>query len=96
LSLLRALCIALIRFYQWIVSPLLPKSCRFLPTCSDYAAEALQRHGVLDGAWLTVRRLARCHPWGGSGYDPVPDQRADGPAPVAGLPCRLHGRGSMR
>jgi hypothetical protein len=72
-SLARALCIAPIRLYQWVVSPLLPKSCRFLPTCSEYAAEAIAKHGALHGAWLALRRLARCHPWGGSGYDPVPD-----------------------
>jgi len=50
-------------------------SCRFLPTCSDYAREALERHGPVRGGWLAVRRVARCHPWGGSGYDPVPAAR---------------------
>jgi putative membrane protein insertion efficiency factor len=62
-----------IRAYQLLVSPLLPPSCRFLPTCSDYAFEAIGRHGALCGLALAARRLARCHPWGGSGYDPVPD-----------------------
>jgi hypothetical protein len=66
--------ISLIRVYQWVVSPLLPRSCRFAPSCSEYAAEAIQRHGALAGSWLTARRLLRCHPWGGDGYDPVPDQ----------------------
>jgi putative membrane protein insertion efficiency factor len=67
----------LIRSYQVLVSPILPAhSCRFLPTCSAYGMEAVEKHGPLFGSWLTVRRLARCHPWGGSGYDPVPDPRA--------------------
>jgi uncharacterized protein len=61
-----------VRAYQLFVSPLLPPSCRFLPSCSDYAIEALDRHGALRGGGLALRRLARCHPWGGSGYDPVP------------------------
>jgi len=64
-----------IRAYQLLLSPLLPPSCRYLPTCSDYAAEAIARHGVGRGAGLALRRLARCHPWGGSGYDPVPGRR---------------------
>jgi uncharacterized protein len=62
----------LIRFYQLAISPLLPPACRFLPTCSDYAAEAVHRHGACAGLALALRRLLRCHPWGGSGYDPVP------------------------
>ncbi|MDD6821171.1 MAG: membrane protein insertion efficiency factor YidD [Paraprevotella sp.] len=62
-----------ILFYRQFISPLTPSSCRFTPTCSQYALEALRRHGVLRGSWLTIRRLLRCHPWGGSGYDPVPD-----------------------
>ncbi|MGH7052754.1 MAG: membrane protein insertion efficiency factor YidD [Stellaceae bacterium] len=63
----------MIRTYQLLISPLLPPSCRFLPTCSDYAFEAIGRHGVPRGLALAVWRLARCHPWGGSGYDPVPE-----------------------
>ncbi len=62
-----------VRAYQLLVSPLLPPSCRFLPSCSEYAAEAIKRHGALRGVGLTLHRLARCHPWGGSGYDPVPE-----------------------
>jgi hypothetical protein len=62
---------AVVRAYQLMLSPVLPPSCRFLPTCSDYAIEALAEHGPLRGSALAVRRLARCHPWGGSGYDPV-------------------------
>ncbi|HJU18934.1 MAG TPA: membrane protein insertion efficiency factor YidD [Stellaceae bacterium] len=61
-----------IRAYQWLISPLLPPSCRFLPTCSDYAFEAIGRHGTVRGLALAAWRLSRCHPWGGSGYDPVP------------------------
>lgn len=61
-----------IRFYQLCISPMLGPSCRFTPTCSQYAVEALRKHGPLKGSWLAVRRICRCHPWGGSGYDPVP------------------------
>lgn len=62
----------LVRFYQLCISPLLPPSCRFTPTCSEYAMQALRKYGPFKGLWLTVKRLSRCHPWGGSGYDPVP------------------------
>ncbi|MGC2521669.1 MAG: membrane protein insertion efficiency factor YidD [Stellaceae bacterium] len=61
-----------VRAYQLLISPLLPPSCRYLPSCSDYAIDAVACHGVLRGGGLALRRLARCHPWGGSGYDPVP------------------------
>ena len=61
-----------IRFYQGAISPMLPPSCRFTPTCSQYAVEAIRRHGPAKGGWLALRRILRCHPWGGSGYDPVP------------------------
>jgi len=67
-----------VRAYQLLISPLLPPSCRYLPTCSDYAVEAIERHGALRGTVLVLRRLARCHPWGGSGYDPVPAPRTLG------------------
>ncbi|MDE5635007.1 MAG: membrane protein insertion efficiency factor YidD [Muribaculaceae bacterium] len=59
-------------FYRACISPMLPPSCRFTPTCSQYALEALRRHGPFKGSYLTIRRIMRCHPWGGSGYDPVP------------------------
>ena len=62
-----------IRFYQIAISPLLGPSFRFTPTCSEYARQALLKHGPVKGLWLAVRRILRCHPWGGSGYDPVPD-----------------------
>ena len=61
-----------IRLYQVAISPLLPASCRFTPTCSTYAMQALHRHGAARGGWLALRRVVRCHPWGSSGYDPVP------------------------
>ena len=64
--------ILLVRFYQLCLSPLKPPSCRFTPTCSQYAIEALRKHGPIKGLYLTAKRLLRCHPWGGSGYDPVP------------------------
>ena len=63
---------ALVRLYQLVVSPVLGPRCRYLPTCSAYALEALERHGAVRGGWLAARRVARCHPWGSSGYDPVP------------------------
>ena len=66
------LLIAPIRFYQRFISPLTPPSCRFTPTCSQYAVEAIRKHGPIRGLYLAVRRILRCHPWGGSGYDPVP------------------------
>ena len=63
---------ALITAYQWTISPALPNACRYQPTCSHYAHQAIERHGALKGSWLALKRIARCAPWGGSGYDPVP------------------------
>ena len=63
---------ALIRLYQTAFSPMFPPACRYTPTCSQYAIEAIRKHGPLKGTWLAVKRICRCHPWGGSGYDPVP------------------------
>ncbi|NLO71388.1 MAG: membrane protein insertion efficiency factor YidD [Porphyromonadaceae bacterium] len=61
-----------IYFYRYAISPLTPPSCRYTPTCSAYAIEAVKKHGVFKGGWLAVKRIFSCHPWGGSGYDPVP------------------------
>ncbi len=61
-----------IRFYQVCISPYTPPSCRYTPTCSEYAVQALKKHGAVKGLYLAIRRILRCHPWGGSGYDPVP------------------------
>lgn len=69
---MRRLALFLIRLYQWLLSPVLGPSCRFHPTCSEYAAQAVREHGAARGTWLALRRLGRCHPWGGSGVDPVP------------------------
>lgn len=84
--------IALVRGYQMLVSPVLHAlahamgvggmGCRFNPTCSQYAVEALQRHGALRGGWMALRRISRCHPWGGCGYDPVPNKRPDFQNPI--------------
>ena len=71
-SALSFLLILPIRAYQVLISPLLPASCRYTPTCSQYAVEALRIHGPLKGSWLAARRIGRCHPWGGHGHDPVP------------------------
>ena len=67
-----AVAVACVQAYRTLISPLLPPSCRFEPSCSCYAIEALRRHGALRGGWLTARRVARCHPWCAGGYDPVP------------------------
>ena len=69
---MKKLFLILIRFYQRAISPLFPPRCRFVPTCSQYAVEALERFGAAKGTWLAVKRICRCHPWGGYGYDPVP------------------------
>ncbi len=71
----------LIRAYQLIVSPLLPGACRHWPSCSEYARLAIAGHGAARGSWLAVKRLARCHPWGSWGYDPVPGKHHHSPAP---------------
>ena len=81
--LLRRVAVLPIRLYQWVLSPLLPRSCRFAPSCSEYAAEAVLAHGLIKGVQLVVARLLRCHPWGGHGYDPVPPAASSAEAPLA-------------
>lgn len=66
--------LGMIRFYQRFISPVTPAACRYSPTCSQYTLEAIKLHGAFSGSWLGLKRIARCHPWGGSGYDPVPDK----------------------
>ena len=77
---MRTVLLALVRFYRLAVSPWLAPRCRYLPTCSEYALEAIKRHGALHGTGLAVRRIARCHPWGGSGIDEVPDAPSSHPS----------------
>ena len=72
LSLPSYLLIALVKFYKNIISPWLPMACRYTPTCSEYAMEALKKHGALHGGWLSLKRILSCNPWGGHGHDPVP------------------------
>ena len=69
---MKYLLLKFVRFYQVAISPMLPPRCRYAPTCSQYAVEALQKHGACKGSMLTLRRVCRCHPFGGNGYDPVP------------------------
>ncbi len=72
---IKKIMIILIRCYQKCISPLLPNVCRYKPSCSEYFIEALMIHGVIKGTFLGIKRLMRCHPWGGSGYDPVPPKK---------------------
>jgi putative membrane protein insertion efficiency factor len=73
MKILAKIFIKIIRFYQKFISPITVGSCRFTPTCSAYGIEAITKHGAIKGGWLTLKRIARCHPWGGYGYDPVPE-----------------------
>ncbi|MBM3488608.1 MAG: membrane protein insertion efficiency factor YidD [Alphaproteobacteria bacterium] len=82
LALPRLTAIGLVQCYRFVLSPLLPRACRFEPSCSAYALEALRRHGAIAGGCLAIRRILRCHPWGGQGYDPVPERAPhDAPPP---------------
>ncbi len=74
MNILSRILIAPIRFYQRCISPLTPPACRFTPTCSQYMVEAIQKHGPFKGLYLGTKRILRCNPWGGCGYDPVPDK----------------------
>ena len=77
---MRFVLVLFVRAYQVVLSPLLPPSCRYHPTCSNYAIEALEKHGALRGGWLAVKRIARCHPFRPGGFDPVPDPPATLPS----------------
>jgi len=77
MTLMAKIVAAPVHVYRWTIGLLLPKSCRFEPSCSSYAVRAIDVHGPLGGLWLTLRRLLRCHPWGGYGYDPVPGDAGD-------------------
>lgn len=74
---MKILIIGLIKFYQNCISPLLPNVCRYKPSCSEYFIQAVQIHGVIKGSYLGCKRILRCHPWGGSGYDPVPGKESE-------------------
>ncbi len=74
---MKYLFIGLIRIYQLIISPWMPSSCRYHPTCSQYSIEAFRKHGAFTGLWLTIKRLGRCHPWSQGGHDPVPEQKTN-------------------
>ena len=76
-ALFKWILIGIVRIYQYVISPLFPASCRYTPTCSVYAVDAIRLHGPLKGGRLAVKRIASCHPWGGSGYDPVPGTERD-------------------
>ena len=67
--------VLLVKFYQVAISPFFPSSCRYSPTCSHYTLGALQKHGLFKGGWLAIKRISSCHPWGGEGYDPVPEKK---------------------
>jgi hypothetical protein len=69
---MKCLLLTLLRIYRYAISPMLGRSCRFMPSCSEYAVEAIDRHGSVRGSWLSLKRVLRCHPWHPGGYDPVP------------------------
>ena len=92
MKLLNWLLKAMITVYRYTLSPLLGKNCRYLPTCSAYAYEAIDRFGPIRGGYLAIRRIGRCHPWGGSGFDPVPDLAA----PVKDINCETDNKGKHK
>jgi len=75
---MKSILLVLIRFYQLVISPIKPPSCRFYPTCSHYGLEAIRRHGATKGGWLTIKRICKCHPFHPGGFDPVPDKTDEG------------------
>lgn len=88
MSLAGTLIRGLIRGYQLFISPVLPPSCRFTPSCSAYAMQAVAKHGAVAGSWLAVRRICRCHPWNDGGYDPVPETLLKNKTDCGHGPCR--------
>ena len=74
---MRKIISGIIGIYRYVLSPILGPSCRFTPTCSEYAQTAVMRFGVFKGGWIAIKRIVSCHPWGKSGYDPVPEKKAD-------------------
>ncbi|WP_349617304.1 membrane protein insertion efficiency factor YidD [Azotobacter salinestris] len=80
---MRKLALAAIQFYRYAISPLMANHCRFHPSCSCYAQQAISTHGLLRGGWLSLRRLGRCHPWNPGGYDPVPPIKTSRPSSMA-------------
>ena len=89
-KLVGALFKGLIRGYQWLVAPVLGPGCRYYPSCSNYALEAIEHFGAVGGTWLAVKRIARCHPWGGSGVDPVPEGRNQYVPEGTGRQTKIH------
>ncbi len=85
---MRTILLGIIGFYQRAVTPITPATCRFQPTCSEYARQAVERHGGARGGWLAARRLLRCHPFGGQGYDPVPEADPPGSRRAVGEEAR--------
>jgi hypothetical protein len=83
---MKKLLLFLLRAYQWCISPFLGQNCRFYPSCSQYAAEAIQEHGAIKGSALAARRLCKCHPWNPGGFDPVPKKHSENP-PAADEGC---------
>lgn len=69
---MKVVLIFLIKIYQYVISPIIPASCRYVPTCSEYGIQAIQKHGTIKGGWLAAKRILSCHPWGGHGFDPIP------------------------
>jgi len=74
---MRKIISGIIGFYRYVISPIIGPSCRYTPTCSEYSQEAVMRFGVIKGGWLSIKRILSCHPWGNSGYDPVPEKNED-------------------
>ena len=88
----KQLVLELLRAYKWAISPMFPPSCRYVPTCSEYAMEAVERYGVMRGAWMASWRLLRCHPFRKGGYDPVVVNRSETAEPCQSLPREVKGQ----